>query len=133
MNWAGGALMDHLTPTPADRERMREISMGDEAFLRELIDLFLEDTPRQIEALRQAVASQNIVGVHQGAHRLKGAGRNLGAQPFSEVCRQIETLGRKGDLAAASALMPNLESEFSRLQDFLNHLPAKEPSQGAGP
>lgn len=99
--------------------------MEDEEFLRELIDLFLNDTPRQIELLRQAVEAQDRHTVRRSAHRLRGAGANLGAEPFSDLCHKLEQLGRQGNLEQAPTLLRDMQTEFSRLQDFLTRLPDK--------
>ena len=99
--------------------------MEDEGFLRALIDLFLNDMPRQIELLRQAVEAQDRHAVRRSAHRLRGAGAHLGAEPFSDLCHTLEQLGRQGNLEQAPALLRDMEIEFSRLQDFLTRLPDK--------
>jgi len=109
---------------PVDLTRLREASMADEEFLREIVDLFLDDTPKQLNALRQAIEAQDSSGVRTGAHRLKGASVNIGAQPFSNICWKLEQIGKQGQLEQAPMLLRDLDSEFRRLQDFLTHLPA---------
>lgn len=108
--------------TPVDVARMREVAMGDEEFLRELIALYLDDTPSQIDALRHSVESHDSSAVQKGAHRLKGASTNIGALPLSELCWKMEQLGKGGNLEQAPTLLADIEGEYARLQDYLAHL-----------
>ncbi len=105
-----------------DMARLREASLGDRRFLHELIALFLEDTPRQLTALRESIEEADLSALHRGAHRLKGAGTNLGAQVFAELCLKLEQLGKQGNLKEAPAVFHDLQEEYARLQDFLNGL-----------
>jgi HPt (histidine-containing phosphotransfer) domain-containing protein len=108
---------------PVDMARIREVAMGDEEFLRELITLFLGDAPGQIQALCRAVEDRDTTAVYKKAHRLKGASSNIGARPLSDLCRKLEQLGKGGDLEPAPALLRAIQEEYGRLQEFLNQLP----------
>ena len=64
-------------------EHIREATMGDDEFLAELIDLFLNDTPAQLEALRKAVRTGDAERATSAAHRLRGSSGNMGAESLS--------------------------------------------------
>jgi two-component system, sensor histidine kinase and response regulator len=66
---------------------------GDEELLDELCQIFLEESPKLLEKLRQAVASGDSDGVMRAAHSLKGESSYLGAGGTSQAARQLEEMG----------------------------------------
>ena len=108
---AGGERDSHLPPG-------LEFSglEDDPEALQELIDLFLADTPRQISAIKEAVALDNSRQLKSAAHSLKGSARNLGAQRLADICAALEALGQNGQAAPASEQLAELEREFERVQ-----------------
>ncbi len=83
--------------------------------LQELIDMFLKESPRQLQALRQAVESGDPVATWQAAHRLKGSGFPIGAVVFTELCLELEMMGRSNRLTNALQVLESLETEQRRL------------------
>lgn len=108
---------------PCDVNWLQEISSGDAEFLRELINLFLEDTPEQIEALAAALAGGDAEGVRSWAHTLKGASASFGAEPLRQLFYELETAARQGQLDDAPALLARARTEFEQLRGFLNSMP----------
>src|SRR2546426_2857000 len=67
--------------------RLRELSRpGEPNILCELIDMFLAETPRQIDALRQAIKEGNAAVLWRGGHKLKRSSGNLGGGYLSAAC-----------------------------------------------
>ncbi len=93
--------------------------MGDEEFMGELIDLYLEDMPRQLEALRLAVEKHDAASAAATAHRLKGASGNVGADSLSSLCREIEESSRDNKLDQLPGLVEAVDEESSRVRQFL--------------
>jgi HPt (histidine-containing phosphotransfer) domain-containing protein len=71
-------------------DTLLELVGGDTAFLAELIDTFLEDTPMIIVEMRFAVASGDSASLRRAAHTLKSNSRTFGAHRLGDLCRQIE-------------------------------------------
>jgi HPt (histidine-containing phosphotransfer) domain-containing protein len=91
----------------------------DRALLAELVEIFLEDCPRRLHELEQAVKEGNANGVRHAAHSLKGMVAGLGAGPAHGLAAEVEGLGKAGDLSKTSDLLPTLLLEFARV---INHL-----------
>ena len=100
--------------------RVREVSMDDEEFMLELLDIFLDDMPKQLELLRQAVQSQDADSAAKTAHRMKGSSGNVGADPLSDLCNQVEMSGRNG--AIEPTLLKDIDSEWGRVKEFLTQV-----------
>jgi signal transduction histidine kinase/CheY-like chemotaxis protein/HPt (histidine-containing phosphotransfer) domain-containing protein len=108
----------HPAIDPSALDELRQLDEGAE-ILGELIDIYLEDTPQRLEALAKAVAEGDAVGIREHAHSLKSSCAQLGAAHLSDLCRQLETLGRDGDLGPTASLMAEAQAEFPRVQEAL--------------
>ena len=109
--------------SPLDRsvlEGLRELQQeGEPDVLVELIELFLEDVPLQLVALREAVKGEDADSVQRVAHTLKGSCGNMGAARMAEICADLQEIGDSGDLARAPELLERLEAEFDRVRSAL--------------
>jgi HPt (histidine-containing phosphotransfer) domain-containing protein len=92
---------------------------GDQALLAELIGIFLEDCPRRLQELEQAASEGHAIGVRQSAHSLKGMVACFATRSAQSLAAEMEDLGKAGDLSKASALLPTLLLEFTRVMQYL--------------
>lgn len=109
--------------TPAvDRDALVELLDGDPDIIATLIDSFLEDCSDYMDAIRDAVESEDAETLEREAHGLKGATGSLRASPSSEAAQTLEEMGHAGDLTGAEAALDTLEAEIDRLKDELRAL-----------
>ena len=95
---------------------------GDEQLLQELCQIFLEESPKLLQKLHQAVAAGDADGVMRAAHSLKGESSYLGAGGTSQAARQLEEMGRGNDLSRAGETLGVLEREVASLRLNLKEL-----------
>jgi len=57
---------------PEAIRNLRELSPDDDSFIIEIIDIFLEDTPKQISELDSSLTSQDVEVFGRAAHSIKG-------------------------------------------------------------
>lgn len=106
-------------------QALRELSPeGDSSFLRELITIYLTDTPKQLAQLEEALARQDVALVVRAAHTIKGSSGNFGAENFARLAQEMEAHGKSNNLAAASAALPQFKAAFSQVAAALNQLAA---------
>jgi len=98
-----------------DAAGMMERLMGDSDLARIVVDGFVEDAPRLIEALRSSLAASDAPGVILGAHTIRGASATVCGEAVRAMAWEIEKAGTAGDLGAVEARLPQLESELDRL------------------
>lgn len=111
--------MTKQTPTcPVDLQDGLARAGDDRDFYRELLDLFLEDTPPRVAELRDAIAQADAARISSLAHAMKGAAANLSAIDFKNVAYTIEQKGRKGQLAGLMEDFALLAAELQRVVDF---------------
>ena len=89
------------------------------AFLAQLIDIYLEETPTLLQTIRTAVDQSDAVAMKQTAHTLKSSSASLGAISFSQRCQELETMGHSGTTARASELLAQIESEYEQVKTAL--------------
>jgi HPt (histidine-containing phosphotransfer) domain-containing protein len=91
----------------------------DRELLTELIEIFLEDCPKRLQELDQAVKEGNASGVRQAAHSLKGMVAGFDANSAHGLAAEMESLGKAGDLSKTIGLLSTLQLEFARVMNYL--------------
>jgi two-component system, sensor histidine kinase and response regulator len=95
---------------------------GNVRLLHELVTIFMEECPKQLEEIRDAIARQDASGLRYSAHQLRGSVGNFGALAAYERARQLEQMARTGDLASAADVYAVLQQAILRLQQVLSQL-----------
>jgi two-component system sensor histidine kinase/response regulator len=96
---------------------------GDEELLRELCQIFLEESPKLLQKLRQAVVDSDSEAVMRAGHSLKGELGYLGAPGALQAARELEDMGHGKNLSRAPEVLRVLEREMASL-----HLALKDPA-----
>ncbi len=95
---------------------------GDEDLLQEMCQIFLEESPKLLQKLHDAIAAGDAGEVMRTAHSLKGESSYLSASATSQAARQLEEMARKRDLSGAAATFATLEREMASLHFDLKAL-----------
>jgi signal transduction histidine kinase/DNA-binding response OmpR family regulator len=96
-----------------DASRLQEFRDYDDEELtmtREVIGLFLADTPPRLQALAHAVEAGDASALAQAAHAIKGAAGNVGASAMHQAAGALEALAHQGMPADAPARLAHLRS-----------------------
>jgi len=103
-----------------DRAGLLDRLMGDEALANEILGDFLEDVPRNVTALKEALDNGDAPSVQLRAHTIKGQSANVGGEALCETAFEIEKAGKTGDLETVKARVTELEAQFDRLKEAVN-------------
>lgn len=87
---------------------------GDEEIFGELCDIFLDDAPKRLAAIRAALEARDATGVKAAAHAFKGAAGVFDASGIVDAARRLEQMGDQGRLEGSDAVFRELEV-FSRI------------------
>lgn len=98
---------------------LEEIADGDNEFMSELLNQYLVDADQLVSALAPALADSNAEELERAAHTLKSSSANVGAMTLSNLCEELQCIGRSGDLGDAAEKVPLALSEFTRVCDEL--------------
>ena len=108
-----------VSNTVFDKATLMNRVMGDEELLQLVISTFLEELPRQFEAMKTCLEGGDAPGAERQAHTIKGAAASIGGEALREVAWEMEKSGKAGSLEGMSALMPELEHQRTRLEEKL--------------
>lgn len=84
---------------------------GDEALLWELVQVFLEEVPGQLNSIQQGLAAADFEVIERTAHTLKGELVYLGLAETAEKAKALEQQGRERNLQAAAELFPAFNTQ----------------------
>jgi histidine phosphotransfer protein HptB len=112
----------HTVPMPDAKaidssaiKSLRELAPGDNGeFLKEIITIYIEDTPKRIAELKASLASGDTVTFTRAAHTIKGSSSNVGAVALKSVAERLESISKRQGLGSVSQLIADCEAEFAR-------------------
>ncbi len=102
-----------------DWQALKDNCAGDEALVKEIIELFRKEGPVLLSDVKSAVGSREPVAIKRTAHRLKGALVSLGAHSATSLAQDLELAGSQKDLSRVPELQTQLEIEMSKLLGVL--------------
>jgi len=112
-------LPDPDQPAPA---RLAEICGGDDEFVRELAESFLDSAPRCLAGIDTALRDGDVNALAADAHALHGISLTIGADDLAEVCKQLESAARRADLKAAATYTTRLGDAWDQVRRALENL-----------
>jgi len=95
---------------------------GDIEFVKELIDVFLEDYPKLLSDLKDAVEKRNAQLLNKYAHTLKGSVGNFAAKGAFDMASKLETMGQDSDFSNVDESYKSLEVEIEQLKQAMELL-----------
>jgi two-component system, sensor histidine kinase and response regulator len=96
-----------------DKQKALERLDGDEKLLDEVIQIFLEESPKLLADLEHGLAEGNPEQVERTAHALKGELSYLGLSAASEKAKDLEQMGRRAELQRAPEVVSALQGEIT--------------------
>ncbi len=111
-NWEGLAIFNQRNINKLIKEDQRDF-----------LELFLIDSEKNIDKIKQNKINPNIQELVILIHSIKGSARNSGAEQLSEYSRQVELIIRSGELINKD-LLEKLENIYQKtieqIQNFLD-------------
>jgi CheY-like chemotaxis protein/HPt (histidine-containing phosphotransfer) domain-containing protein len=100
-----------------DKGEMMSRMMEDEELVKKVLEMFLEDMPVQIQAIKESMKTGDIRGLEFQTHRIKGSAANVNAAALQAVALAMEKKAKAGDMDAAGAMLADLEKELVRFKN----------------
>jgi PAS domain S-box-containing protein len=97
------------------REKALSAVGDDPALLAELVAIFVDDYPKRLAELHDAIEAGDAERVGQAAHAIKGAVATFGAESARRFAARLEDTAREGRLGSAGTLLAGLEVEVQRM------------------
>lgn len=107
-------------------ENLRALNPDDDdAFLREITTIFLEDTPVRLAELEQSLVNGDVATFARAAHSIKGSSANLGAMALRAAAEKLEHEARARGIAGLAPLVQQVKREFATAASALNEVVGK--------
>jgi two-component system sensor histidine kinase/response regulator len=121
---AGSAAQPPAPPLPrtVDLDSLLTGFGGNRKLVREVVDVFIEDTPKMLERLRAACRGNDAVELASAAHAIKGSAGLFSQGAVYQSARRVEQLAKAGDLQQADAACADVEADLAQLLAELRHL-----------
>ena len=120
---SGGAAQTTQADKLWDPNVALESVKGDRDLLRIVMETYLEESPRLVADMHQALEKSDGPQLNMAAHSLKGSLRFFGAEKGFQLAYQLELMGRDKEFDKAAATLDQLETFLARLTPSLrDHL-----------
>jgi len=95
---------------------LRSLMMDEEDdLLTQVIESYLEDAPKRLQAIHQAIAQNNANTLRKSAHALRSLSATVGAATFAHQCEMLEILAQQEQLQDSEMIFVQMEKESQRV------------------
>ena len=106
--------------TPLDYKKVVEEFDGDEEFLKEVLENFINNVKNQIRTIEQALDNRDFETIRKEAHSIKGGAANLTANGLAGIAFELEEIGKTNNICANFEVVKKLKNEFNYLVSYLS-------------
>ena len=89
-----------------------ERAMDDMEFLEMILGEFIQDFPKKLKVVSDALKNSDTAKLAQSIYSLKGAASSVGAESLARITSDIEKKADLGEADAIPAMIEQLENEF---------------------
>lgn len=105
--------------TVFDKDEVLKIIDNDEEFLKELVEIFINDASEHMSEIEEAVNCRNSEALVESSHKLKGAVANFGKNATTDTAFKLETMGRENNLDGVEEVYDTLVKDVENLMNAL--------------
>ena len=113
---------------PSAISRLEQLAGDDHGFLIEFIDTFLDSAPKMLGEMKQSLDDGDAERFRRAAHTFKSNSAALGAARLSELCKELEHLGKNGELGDAPGKVTQVQRELEPVKSALQSMRASYSS-----
>lgn len=116
-------MSETLIIDPEAIQNLRSLNPGDhDEFLREIVGIFLEDTPQRLTELEECLARQDVRSFTRAAHSIKGSSANVGATRLRSAAERLEHKSHTEGLTDLAAQITEVRKRFAEARDELKRI-----------
>jgi PAS domain S-box-containing protein len=105
-----------------DWDESLHLAMDNRQLLAEIAQAALDESPRLLAGIGEAIARSDATALRLAAHTLKGSLRHFGKTPAVEHAAALEQMATEGRLADSRAVLAMLEKEVAGLLESLRQV-----------
>lgn len=104
-----------------DFGRLKEISLGDETFEKDLLSDYLIDAEHKLQMLRDLHLSGDVQKIADTAHTLKGSSYSVGAKLVGDESLGVELSAKNNDLENVEERLIKLAKSIRETREVLKN------------
>jgi HPt (histidine-containing phosphotransfer) domain-containing protein len=101
---------------------LRDSMSGDLEFIFEVLDSYLENSPKHFVKMTHFIQEKNILSAAKEAHSLKSSSQSLGALNLGALCQKFEDSKNSTDYALLKNIFSLMQEEYQKVQADLNRV-----------
>ena len=105
--------------TTIDLEELERISGGDDAFLREMLKIFIRSSEEALTKFQQNFQSSNWSELAETAHKLAAPAKHLQATTLYNRLKKLETTTESSNPEELKQLIEQVDLEVTRINSVL--------------
>jgi HPt (histidine-containing phosphotransfer) domain-containing protein len=124
--------VDHTTKTGQSNEntasvsfdfdRLRQVSLGDKTFERDLLSDYLIDVESKLQILREILPENDFKKIIDIAHTIKGSSYSVGAKLVGDEALGIELSAKSNDIDSVEDRLIKLAKSLRKTRDILKEI-----------
>ena len=103
-----------------DFERLKKVSADDFDFEKDLLSSYVDDIEKKCTQLENFLSANDIEGITNLAHSIKGSSYSVGAQKVGDEAFGIEISARSGDFLSVEERLPQLKNALEDTKEVLS-------------
>jgi signal transduction histidine kinase/DNA-binding response OmpR family regulator len=106
----------HHESSSINREIFEELRKELGGVTNSILQKFLEKLPQHLLSIRKAFERNDAETLTKAAHKLKGSAATFGAERLSNICLELEEIGKAKGISADKTLLDLLDAEGGRVR-----------------
>lgn len=102
-----------------DLARFQHVTRGNVAFQKQVLQLFLQDTHKNLTLAKTAIATTDFIALEHQAHQIKGASANVGVRSIEVLAEKMEQYTHQQSLEAIAELITNIEKSLELIRSVV--------------
>jgi two-component system sensor histidine kinase/response regulator len=115
----GGVTPELAIKVGLDLDRFDRITRGNGVFQQQVLQLFLQDTRKNLALLKTALFAQDLKTLEHKAHQIKGASANVGIKIIQTLVEQMEEQLQQGSLAEIDVGIAQIEQALNDIDRLI--------------
>jgi HPt (histidine-containing phosphotransfer) domain-containing protein len=92
---------------------------NDESLVKEILLLYIDTTPGQIDTLKTALEEKDSKTIQYEAHSIKGSAGNISAEKVEKAASLLEITGKEDNIKGSESLFSILLGEYGDYRYYL--------------
>lgn len=117
MNTTDEASVDNASTEESviDLALLKDLTMDDDDLLREIIEMYLEQTQQQLDEIGKAIEERNSDALYKVSHKSVGGSATCGMKIIVPFFRELEQMGKNQQFENAENILSDARSAFTEI------------------